>query len=82
VRIFDYDIRVRFNFGNDPARPFKCTTWADSTADYDELQQSSSGALYSVQTDEELDEEIQDPVISDNGYLKVPKYGNLPEIDS
>lgn len=35
-----------------------------------------------MQTDEELDEEIQDPVISENEYLKVPKYRKLPEIAS
>jgi hypothetical protein len=82
MRIFSYDVHVRFNFGNDPDRPFRCATWADSTADYDKLQQSSTGTLYNVQTDEELDDEVQDPVLLDNGYLKVPRYGKLTDLAS
>ena len=80
MRIFNRDVHVRFNLGNDPDRPFRCATWADSTADYDKLQQSSTGPLYKVQADKELDEDVQEQPLLDSGYLKVPIYGDMTGI--
>lgn len=43
VGLLSYEIHVRVNFGNDPAIPFKCQTWADIPTSHSDIKKEFDG---------------------------------------